>query len=121
MSKLPPIPKTFTAVLAERELTMKAHGKHYTIHLKIGTPVQDVPTASGLDWRCPFVIRGIAQSERPIQAYGIDSLQCLIHALALVEVELTSIEREFGEQLFWLEDLPHGCPKIDLTELAKKI
>lgn len=119
MGRMPPIPKGFTAVLAERELVLRGGGKDRKICLQIGTPIQDVLTVSGRDWRCPFRITDLAGNKRTLQAYGIDSLQSLFHALSLVERELARIERDYGEQLRWLGDLPHGCPKIDLASLTQ--
>jgi hypothetical protein len=112
MPKLPPVPKTFTSVIAERTLSVRSPGGSRALRIQIGAPIQDVPTVSGFDWRCPVRFTG---QRRVLQAYGADSLQSLVHALKFIQVELTSIEREPGTRLLWFDELGHGVPHFELS------
>jgi hypothetical protein len=115
MSRLPPIPKTFTAIIAERKFVLRSGNKERHVRLQIGMPTRDVPTVSGLDWRCPFRLLGPSRRRRLLQGYGVDSLQSLIHALSLIEYELAAVEQQHHEPLLWLEELSHGFPEIQLA------
>ena len=115
MSRLPPIPKTFTAVIAERKFVLRTGNKLRHVRLQIGAPTCDVPTVSGFDWRCPFRFTGASRGKHSLQGYGVDSLQSLVHALSLIEHELAAVEQQSEERLLWLGELPHGFPEIRLA------
>ena len=76
--------------------------------------MRDVPTAGGLDWRCPISITGLPKSRRP-QGFGVDSLQALIDALKLVEIEIGARARNGGGRFEWLGESWHGLPEISLS------
>ena len=114
MPKLPPVPKTFTSVIAERRLSVPSSRGNRTLRIQIGEPIQDVPTVAGLDWRCPIRFTGHSARRRVLQAFGADSLQSLVHALKLIQAELASIEQSQGTRLLWFDEPGHGFPHIEL-------
>ena len=71
-----PIPQHYTETIAKRTFEAATKGSKRPIVVEIGTPINDVPTVDGLDWRCPVKV-----SSRPdinVQsACGIDSIQAL--------------------------------------------
>jgi hypothetical protein len=85
--------------------------------VRIGKPVRDVPTAGGLDWRCPISITKSHRS-RQLRGIGVDSLQALIHALKIVEIELRARERHRKGRFEWLGESWHGVPEIRLNSIA---
>jgi hypothetical protein len=111
---LPPIPTTSTPVIAARTLMFVTKKKRQRVHIRIGQPVRDVPTAGGIDWRCPISITGLPKRTAP-QGYGVDSLQALIHALKLVEVEIGALARNTRGRFEWLGELWHGLPVISVS------
>ena len=115
MPKLPPVPKTFTSVIAERRLSVESPSGSRAVRVQIGAPIQDVPTVSGFDWRCPIRFTGHSSRRRTFQAFGADSLQSLIHAIKLIQTELDSIERSPNTRLFWFDELAHGVPYFELS------
>lgn len=108
---LPPIPTTSTPMIASRTLMFATKRKRQRVHIRIGQPVRDVPTAGGLDWRCPVSITGLAKSPRP-QGIGVDSLQALIDALTFVKIEIDARTRNNGGHFEWLGERWHGLPQI---------
>jgi hypothetical protein len=112
--ELPPIPTTSTPMIAARTLTLVTKRKRERVHIRIGQPVRDVPTAGGLDWRCPISITGLAKRGRP-QGIGVDSLQALIEALKAVEIEIDARARNSGGRFEWLGASWHGLPEISLS------
>ena len=87
--------------------------------MRIGKPVRDVPTAGGLDWRCPISITK-SQRNRQLRGIGVDSLQALIHALKIVEIELRARERDRKGRFEWLGESWHGVPEIRLSLIPTK-
>jgi hypothetical protein len=95
LTSLPPISKEFTRTIAERELTMVQGGRRRRLLLRIGEPIQDVQTVDSMDWRCPIEI--IVDDQQPVAAgRGVDSLQALINAIRIAQIELESLERGSG-------------------------
>ena len=90
MNELPPIPQEFTPVIASRGYEV-VKGEHaMELLVEIGTPVQDVETVAGFDWRCPVrYTEGTEVRER--QVCGVDGLQALQLALKLVELEVQAL------------------------------
>ena len=121
MPKLPPVPKTFTNVIAERRLIIETPKRPRTIRVQIGAPIQDVPTVSGLDWRCPIRISGHSAHRRVVHAFGVDSLQSLVHALKLIHSELAFIERSSGKRLFWFNSPDYGIPDFELSTTSPNV
>ena len=101
-------------MIASRTLMFVTRRKPQRVHIRIGQPVRDVPTAGGLDWRCPFSITGLPESSRP-QGIGVDSLQALIDALKFVEIEIGARARDRGGRFEWLGQPWHGLPEISLS------
>jgi len=114
MPKLPAIPKGFTSVIAERRLILESSDARRKLCIQIGAPIQDVPTVSGFDWRCPIRFAGLRR-RRALQACGVDSLQSVVHALFLIQSELRGIEQDGRSRLIWLDEHGHGFPHIELT------
>jgi hypothetical protein len=110
---LRPIPTTSTRLIAQRTLTFVTKGRRQRVRIRIGQPVRDVPTAGGLDWRCPVSITG--SSRRPLRGIGVDSLQAVVNALKLVEVELIARERDRKGRFEWLGEAWHGMPAIEMS------
>ena len=121
MPKLPPVPKTFTTVIAERRLSVESSTRSRALRIQIGAPIQDVPTVSGFDWRCPIRFTGHSASRRAVQACGVDSLQSLVHAFKLVEMEIASIEQSPGTRVRWFDTLSHGVPHFELPTMVPKV
>jgi hypothetical protein len=111
--KLPPIPTAPTALIAQRTLILVTKKGRQRVQIRIGRPVRDVPTAAGLDWRCPVSITG--RSKRPLRGIGVDSLQAVVNALKLVEVELNARERERKGRFEWLGESWHGMPAFEVA------
>jgi len=109
----PAIPKTLTAVIARRTLIFVTKAGRQRVSIRIGKPVRDVRTAGGLDWRCPVAITG--SSRRALRGIGVDSLQAVIHALKLVEIEITAQERERKGRFEWLGRPWHGTLALDVA------
>jgi hypothetical protein len=102
-----------TPVVARRDLIFATKTTRQRIQIRIGQPVRDVPTAGGLDWRCPVSITGVRK--RALQGYGVDSLQALVDALKLIEVELDARERSGKGRFEWFGWRWHGVPALDLN------
>jgi len=102
-------------MIARRTLMFATKRKRQRVQIRIGRPVRDVPTAGGLDWRCPISITGLTKGPR--QGLGVDSLQALIHALKLVEIELGARARDADGRFEWLGAPWHGLPEIGLPPL----
>ena len=101
-------------MIASRTLMFVTRRQPQRVHIRIGQPVRDVPTAGGLDWRCPFSITGLPERSRP-QGIGVDSLQALIDALKFVEREIGARARDRGGRFEWLGQPWHGLPEISLS------
>lgn len=115
MKKLPTVPKNLTEVIAERLFFVESPGVRRRFRIQIGAPIQDVPTVSGFDWRCPIRFTGHPARRRSAQGFGVDSLQSLVHALKIIETELASIARTAETRLLWLDEHWHGFPRIELA------
>jgi hypothetical protein len=105
-------------MIALRNLTLVTKRKRQRVQIRIGQPVRDVPTAGGLDWRCPISITGFPKGLRP-QGIGVDSLQALIHALKLVEIEIAARTRDSDSRFEWLGEPWHGLPAIRLSPVPR--
>lgn len=110
---LAPIPTTSTPMIAWRTLMFATKRKRQRVQIRIGRPVRDVPTVGGLDWRCPISITGHTRGSR--QGLGVDSLQALVHALKLVEIELDARARDCDGRFEWLGAPWHGLPEIGIS------
>jgi hypothetical protein len=113
---LPPIPRSSTPLIAQRTLMFVGRRGRERVQVRIGKPVRDVPTAGGLDWRCPISITTSHRS-RQLRGIGVDSLQALIHALKIVEIELRARERDRKGRFEWLGESWHGVPEIRLSPI----
>ena len=117
--QLPPIPRSSTRLIAQRTLIFVGKRRRERVQVRIGKPVRDVPTAGGLDWRCPISITKSHRS-RQLRGIGVDSLQALIHALKTVEMELRARERDRKGRFEWLGESWHGVPEIRLSLIPMK-
>lgn len=99
MAELPPIPTTFTSVVASREFIVVRNGISSTILFEIGSPIQDVETVTGKDWRCPVRISdGKTVDLRNV--CGVDSYQAMFNALHIVKFEIAEIGKSCTVRLF---------------------
>jgi hypothetical protein len=106
--------REFTRPIAERELVLVTAGTERPITVRLGEPVQDVPTAGGNDWRCPIQIEGSDRSAPP-PGVGVDALQALLHGIKMIHIHLARIERQSGGVLHWLGEPGHFVPDLPLT------
>ena len=111
MKTYPPISSEFTETILERELTLVLGTDQRTLVLRFGKPIQDVETVDSFDWRCPVqLIGGGKKAFHP--GVGVDSLQALINAIKIAQIELESLEHETGGQVHWLDQRGYGMPQI---------
>lgn len=109
MRTFPPISRKFTTVMAERDLTLVLDGEQQSLVLRFGHPAQDVDAVDSFDWRCPVELIGSSR-ESLHPGIGVDSMQALINAFKMAQIELESLERETGGHVKWLGQLGHGLP-----------
>lgn len=97
-------------VIATRTLTLlNPAGDSHIVRICIGAPSQDA--SLGGDWVCDLDVEGLS-GQWPKRLYGVDSVQSLVHALAIVSVMLDSHVRDSGATFDWLESGSHGFPQI---------
>ena len=95
----------------ERELTLVLDTDQRTLILRFGKPIQDVETVDSFNWRCPVqLIGGGKEALHP--GVGIDSLQALINAIKIAQIELESLEQETGGEVRWIDQRGYGIPQI---------
>jgi hypothetical protein len=110
LKTFPPISREFTETVLERELTLVLDTDQRTLVLRC-KPIQDVETVDSFDWRCPVqVIGGGKEALHP--GVGVDSLQTLINAIKIAQIELESLEHETGGEVYWLDQRGYGMPQI---------
>jgi hypothetical protein len=54
-------------------------------------------------------------SRRALRGIGVDSLQAVVHALKVVEIELKARERERKGRFEWLGESWHGMPAFEVA------
>ncbi len=116
MTELPVIPVSFSHAIATRELGVVREGRICGLRIEIGQPVQDVATATGLDWRCPLRLQEEGGEVRLRSACGIDAYQALRLAFDLVAQQLTQITAT-GASLRFLDcpyDVASGLPDVGM-------
>ena len=111
MKTFPPISKEFADTILERELTLVLETDQRMLILRFGKPIQDVETVDSFDWRCPVQLIG-GDKEHLHPGLGVDSLQALINAIKIAQIELESLERETGGEVRWLDQRGDGLPQI---------
>ncbi|WP_417903577.1 DUF6968 family protein [Caldimonas brevitalea] len=119
MTQLAPIPSDFTSAVATREFELVRDAVASKLLVEIGTPVQDVESLGGTDWRCPVRFSG-GETTRVQSACGVDSFQALHLAFRLVQVELDRLTKdEQATQVLFLgaaydadTHLPIGAPGL---------
>ena len=84
---MPPYP--MTPVVASRDYILLKGAHPVEIRAEIGTPT---PHPDGIDWYCPFVLRGAIN--RVASADGTDALQALLLALSAVDALLQHHARD---------------------------
>ncbi len=107
---LNPIPQTFTTMLAAREFKLiRETDAPEALLVEIGTPVQDVETVSGLDWRCPvrFTLDGVGFIK---SACGVDAFQALRESFALIRWQGETLAEDKGAVFSkWGKPVIHDC------------
>jgi hypothetical protein len=75
----------------ERELEYWAPGAAdpQPIRVRIGTPVQDVSTADGVDWSCTLTIEGL-DAPYSMRLYDVDAIGAMLAAATLAPAVLRS-------------------------------
>jgi len=102
MPPLPPIPSTFSHAVATRVLTVVRDGQATELRIDIGQPLQDVPTVTGLDWRCP--VRWDEGGRMHVRSVcGIDGFQSLQLAFDTIRHELAAMAAVDGVSLRFLD------------------
>jgi hypothetical protein len=111
LKTFPPISREFTETILERELTLVLDTDQRTLVLRFGKPIQDVETVNSFDWRCPLQLIGGGQE--PLHpGVGVDSLQALINAIKIAQIELVSLEHDTGGEVHWLDQRGFGMPQM---------
>ena len=103
-----------TPVIAQRDLVLVITGRRRQVRVRVGRPVQDVETVSGVDWRCPITVSGVGRT-RFNRGLGVDSLQALVDAIKALEVEIEALEASTSGHVEWLGGQWHGVPSIQLA------
>jgi hypothetical protein len=86
MTRLGPISKDFTTSVATQTFVRVDDRGSIQVQVELGTPVQDIETVQGADWRCP--IRFSEEGEmHVVSVCGASGLQSLALALKLIEAE----------------------------------
>jgi hypothetical protein len=111
LKTFPRISKEFTDIILERELTLVLDNDQRTLVLRFGKPIQDVETVDSFDWRCPVQLIGSGKKALH-PGVGVDSLQALINAIKIAQIELESLEHETGGEVRWLNQRGYGLPQI---------
>lgn len=94
MNELAPISNIFSTLIASREFELFNCTSTEKVTVEIGTPVNDVETVSGYDWRCPIKII-IGSEIINDRACGVDSFQALSIAMnQLIKLRLETIAQE---------------------------
>lgn len=94
MSELPPISNEFSTIIASREFELSHRMGIDKVTVEIGSPINDVQTVVGYDWRCPVRIT-VGTTMIIDQSCGCDSFQALNIAMdQLVKIKLESIAQE---------------------------
>jgi hypothetical protein len=94
-------------IIAERELQLTTEVATQTILIQVGRPQRD-PEPGG-DWICPFVISDLGVEELHWAA-GVDSMQALLLAIQMIDIQL----RNSGslEELSWFGGADLGIPNL---------
>ena len=95
--------------VAERRLEFRTPSGAREILVRLGRPLPD-PEPGG-QWVCPVELAG-----SPVggvrAAHGEDSMQALLLALQLIDIELRHLRRATGATLTWLESEDVGFPNL---------
>jgi hypothetical protein len=91
-------------VVAERRLLLRRPGTaRRVVRVRFGRPVRPLRPRPGEPWCCPVEISGLG-SPAVVSAPGEDSVQALVLALRLAEMELRTRARRARGQIDWLGD-----------------
>ncbi|MBI5213541.1 MAG: hypothetical protein HY957_09280 [Nitrospirae bacterium] len=104
-------------VVAERELVRHTtDGREVTVQLRVGEPLRIYDVDKNVqDWFCPLQIMGMGDG-KVRAAFGVDSLQALLHALILAGSLLQSWSQQISEKLTWLELSELGLPPAGILQ-----
>jgi hypothetical protein len=86
---------------------MKAGLIESTLFIRIHEPYSTGSAGGEFRWNCTVVFRTMYLGERDserrsLRATGVDSMDALLSALDLIQIELTQMERD-GLTLYWLD------------------
>lgn len=96
-------------IVAERELLFEPRDgdrKPELVRFRLGRPVQ-----GGKDWYCPFEVDGLGETRVEL-AYGGDSVQALVLALAKLRVVLGTMALDHDGTLEFAGRLGPGLPSL---------
>lgn len=96
-------------VVAERDLVfepLECGQPPVTVRFRLGRP-----TRSGVEWFCPFEVIGLGDT-RVEAAYGADSVQALLLALAKLRVVLGALALEHRGRLEFAGRVGPGIPSL---------
>lgn len=99
--------------IAHRAIVLRRGAEQSEIRISIGRPEKD-----GRDWRCAVRIEGLGPAMEHV-ARGVDSVQALLLAIAMVTVQLESRVREAGGTIEWLGLPGSGLPPPDTLLMPK--
>lgn len=109
--ELPPVPSSFTSVMAARDFVIRTDTDEVQLRVEIGEPRQDVMTTTGTDWRCPVRVT-IGHDSSTDACMGVDSLQALLVAIRFTRSKLESIaEGTAGTIVFADRDVDPASPE----------
>lgn len=101
---------TLQPLVAERCFEALDVAGERQIVLRLGVPERD--PAPGGDWRCRYEIT-VGSTRWTSAAYGVDSLQALLLALAKARAELLARGCRDGLRLTWLGQDDLGLPSVE--------
>lgn len=104
-------------VISEREFVRHTtDGRKLTVQLRIGEPLRIYDADKNIqDWFCPLQVLGMGDG-KVRAAFGVDSLQALLHAIILAGSLVQSWSQESNEKLTWLELSELGLPSADMLQ-----
>lgn len=86
-------------LIASRQLMLKVNDKEELIEVNIFLPEQ----LDSFDYKCKYLIKW-PNKEKKFYGCGIDSLQALLNALAMVKVEIMTSSFAKDQVLEWYEN-----------------
>ena len=94
-------------IISHRAIVLRRGAEQSEVRISIGRPEQD-----SQDWQCAVRLEGLGPTTEHV-ARGVDSVQALLLAVAMVTVQLESRVRDGGATMEWLGLPGAGLPPPD--------